>query len=211
MALASLTQPPRADRASACELLGPDAPLARVLARLVETFDQLAVSAVIVCGAALWLALGGRWGTEVVVGAALTLSGLGGRLAILIAERNDRVLELIIRGDGDLPLEAVDRSRRRLLDRKARQRLARTIAAIRDASTRPPWVGTTPVDARVIDAVERELSRVISLLDAERAGIRGAARAYRLLAGPASPLYGDDAHVLREELNQIGFLLDAGV
>lgn len=211
MALASLTQASRADRAFAREWLGPGDPLAKVFARLTETFDQLVTSGVIAGAAALWLAKSGPWGTELVVAAVLTLLLLACRLAILIAERNELALELIIRGRGDIPLETVARLRRRLLDRRARRRLARTIAAIRDVSTRPPFAGCTPVNARVIDAVDRELAHVIALLSAERAGIRGSARAYRLVTGPASVLFGDDVHALREELNQIRFLFEAGL
>ena len=141
MALTSLTQPSRADRACACALLGPNDPLARVFARLTEPIDQLIASGVIACAAALWLAKSGPWGTELVVAACLTLSFLACRLAILIAERNDLALEPIICGGGDIPLETVARLRSRLLDRRARRRLARTIAAIRDASTQPPLAG----------------------------------------------------------------------
>ena len=210
MALASFIQPSRADRACACEVLGRNDPLARAFARLTETFDQFVASGVIAGAAALWLAGSGPWGTELVVAAVLTLLFLACRLASLIAERNELALELIIRGRGDIPLETVARLRRRLLDRRARRRLARTITVIRDVSTRPPFARCTPVNARVIDAVDRELAHVIALLSAERAGIRGSARAYRLVTGPASALYGDDDHALREELNQIRYLLEAG-
>ena len=210
MPLASLNQPSRADRACAGELLGPDDPLAKVFARLTETFDELVTSGVIACVAALWLAKGGPSGTELVVAAGLTLLFLACRLAILIAERDELALELIIRGRGDIPLETVAQLRRRLLDRSARRRLARTIAAIRNASTQPPVARCTPVNARVIDAVDAELAHVIALLSAEGAGIRGSARAYRLVTGPASALFGDDVHALREELDQIRFLLEAG-
>jgi hypothetical protein len=191
-------------------LLGPDDPLAKVFARLTETFDQLVTSGVIACVAALWLAKGGPSGTELVVAAGLTPLFLACRLAILIAERNELALELIIRGRGNIPIETVARLRRRLLDRTARRHLALTIAAIRNAATQPPFARCTPVNPRVIDAVDRELAHVIALLRAERAGIRGSARAHRLVTGPASPLFGDDVHALRAELNPIRFLLEAG-
>ena len=211
MSLASLTQPARADRACAQKLLGPGDPLFRVLVRLTETFDQMCSAGLIVCAAAVWLAEGGPWGLELVVASVLTLLLLGGRLATLIAERNELVLGLIIRGGRELPLVAIERLRRRLLDRRTRQRLAHTIAAIRDASARPAFVGGVPVNSSVMRAVERDLADVIALLGAEHAGIRGIARAYRLLGGPASPLFGDDEQALREELHQIQFLLRAGL
>ena len=59
MPLTSLHPPFRADQASACECLGPEAPLARVLARVTAAIDQLATAMVVICVAAVWLAVGG--------------------------------------------------------------------------------------------------------------------------------------------------------
>ena len=210
MPLALLHPPFRADQAAARECLGPEAPLARVLARLAMAVDQFAASVAVACVAAVWLAAGAPGGAEIAGAAIVVAVGLGCRAAARVSERNDLVLELIIRGEEHRSLLAVARMQRRLLDPNSQRRLARSIRSIHARSSQPPITRCLPVNARVISAVDAELEQVLGWLDAERAGASGAARAYRLVTGPGSPLYGDDLLALREELTQIRFLLGAG-
>lgn len=209
MPLTSLHPPFRADQASACECLGPEAPLARVLARVTAAIDQLAAAMVVICVAAVWLAVGGPRGAEVIGAAVATTFGLGCRAGALISERNELMLDLIARGEEHPSLLVFARMRQRLLDPGSRRRLVVTIRSICATSARALGAGGVPVNARVIHAVERELEEVLGALAAERVGAAGAARALRLVTGPGSPLYGDDVLALREELNRIRYLLQA--
>jgi hypothetical protein len=209
MPLALLLPPSRADRRSASELLGPDEPLARALADLECTFEQLGVAVVLAC-VALFADV---WRASILPATAVVLIGLVWRAARLSRERDERILELIIRGEADLPLTSVDRVRHRMADAGLRRRLVAMIALVCSVVSRPVTarrVAGPPVEPRVIELVQRELTQVMDLLGSERPDLRGVARTYRLVAGPCSALYGNDARALREELNQIRFLFEAG-
>ena len=64
---------------------------------------------------------------------------------------------------------------------------------------------------RVVAAVAPELEETAQALRRSDASVRGVALSERLLSGHDSPLYGDDADRLREELRRVRFLLDAAV
>jgi len=212
MQLASLIPPAESDRSSAAELLGPDDPLARTLDGLVVVECQIGV-ALAMLAIAVPAAVGAApWGLPLILAAAAVGLVLACRAACLTARRDDRVLGLIIRGDGDLPLAVVGRASRRLLDPVHRRRLALALESLMveaiSAPTRP--CTARPIGNRcVIAAVRSELAQVASSLVIDGPGLRGVARAHRLILGPASPLYGDDPQQVREELNQIRFLLRA--
>ena len=124
-------------RTGACRVLGPDHPLARVTSQLSTAVEQcLTVSLVLAVGVyALIDDL--SIGAPLTVAAATVLAGLLARVGALVESRNRRAVDLIAEGRGSLPLEAVVRARRRLLDPAQRECLARTLDVIRAEVARP--------------------------------------------------------------------------
>ena len=62
-------------------------------------------------------------------------------------------------------------------------------------------------DRAVISAVAEDLGTVIRLLESDQAAVRGVALVEHLLTDAFSPLYGNQAEPLRQELHRIGHLL----
>ena len=195
--------------AGACRVLGPDHPLAQVSSQIATAVEQcLAVSLALAVGVyALIDDL--SIGAPLTVAAATVLAGLLARVGALVQTRNRRAVDLIAEGRGSLPVEAVMCARRRLLDPAERECLARTFDVIRAEVARPAGecharyvVYTVPV----VRAVSSELGELAGLVR-EGGGLRGLARAERLITDGRSPLYGDAEVVLREELGRIRFLL----
>jgi hypothetical protein len=196
-------------RVVAYRVLGPDHPLARVTAQLSFAAERcLAVSVVLaigVCALISDLSLG----APVTVAAATVLVTLLVRIAALGASRNRCALELVAEGRGQLPVEAVVRARRRLLDPAERERLARTLDVIRAEAERRPGEchSIRPLySVPVVRAVSSELADVARLVREGR-GLRGLAGAEQLVTDGRSPLYGDVEVTLRHELGRIRFLL----
>jgi hypothetical protein len=212
MSLASIIGHPDADRCSAIELLGADHPLTRALDDLVTAVRQLVVVLVLGCAAFTATIAGMAWGLPLAVGAAAVAVGLACRAALVSRRRTECVLAMVLRGADDLALAPVNKMRTRLLDERHRRRLATALDRVRQAN-QPPVPGhgaARPLaDPRVIAAVEPELAHVVALLITGQPSVRGVAKARQLLEGPASPLFGNDAHVLREALNQVAFMLQA--
>jgi hypothetical protein len=62
-------------------------------------------------------------------------------------------------------------------------------------------------DRAVVRAAADDLRAVIRLLGSDHAPVRGVAVAEHLLTDACSPLYGNQAEPLREELHQVAHLL----
>ena len=196
-------------RAGARPALDPDHPLARVTAQLSVAAERcVAVSAALAIG--VWGLIGGlSIGAPLTVAAASVLIALLVRVGALGASRHRRAVELIAEGRGRLPIGAVVRARRRLLDPAERERLARTLDVIRAEVSRPAGEchSIRPLySVQVVRAVSSELAEV-SRLVREGGGLRGLAAAEQLLTDGWSPLYGDVEALLRQELGRIRFLL----
>jgi hypothetical protein len=148
-------------------------------------------------------------GAPLTMAAATALVGLLVRIGTLRAARRRRAVELIAGGHGQMPVEAVVRARRRLLDAAERERLARTLDVFRAEVQRPPggYHSVPPLySVPVVRAVSSELAEVAQLVR-KGGGLRGLAGAEQLLTDGRSPLYGDVEEVLRQELGRIRFLL----
>jgi hypothetical protein len=195
---------------SARELLGSSHPLARVDERLdVVATRSLAVAALLVAGVAA-RADGVPMGLSVAIAAGVVEAALVARAAVLAQSRREHALELIADGHGELPLDAVARQRRGLLDPARRHRLAMSFDEIRDEALHPPprHARVRPIyDPRIIAATAAELTTVAQLLRAEGAGIRGLAMASLLLTEGGSPLYRSDLRLLQDELHRIAYHL----
>jgi hypothetical protein len=196
--------------ASARSLLGADHPLARVSERLGVLRDQsLAVGAVLFASLVALMA-GEAAASWVVIAATVVQAALAFASALLAQTRHDCVLDVILDGRGGLPLVAVQRQRRRLIDPAHRAFLARWLDGLRHDAQRPiPRVpAARPVySVGVIAAVAPDLQQIAKLLHSNHAGLRGIALTERLLRDGTSPLYGQDVELLRQELHRIRLLL----
>ncbi len=146
------------------------------------------------------------WATAMIVSAALVLAVFTGILVALKQRVCDRATDLIVEGREMLPIVAVQRQRHRLLTRRRRELLARTLEIIIRHATNPPRIipsGARPLfDVRVIASVDPDLRVVIGLLRTEKACARGVALIERLLTDGHSPLYAREVSLLREELHR---------
>jgi hypothetical protein len=204
---------PAAERAaerSVAELhLGSDHPLVRSLSKSEIAYRQLVtVTAVQVAGVVWFL---GDWpsGLSLAIGAGVAQATLGSRAAALGWFRRDLCREVIADGGAALPLPCIERTCRRLLDPRALERLASSVDEL-VLSARcpgaPPLLSYPLADGRVIRAVTSELRQVAALLRGVPA-VRGVALVEWLLTSPATPLYGTDVELLRQELGRARYLL----
>ena len=140
-------------------------------------------------------------------GAGLVLLTLTVLIFALRQRVRDEAIHLIAEGREALQIAVVQRQRQRLLSQRTTEGLARTLETMLCQALNPPRIttrGARPLfSVRVIASVAPSLRTVISLLQTEQARARGVARAEQLIARGASPLYGRDASVLREELHRV--------
>jgi hypothetical protein len=192
---------------SASALLGPAHPMARSTEALESAVRQAVAVAAMLVGSVIDVSEGRRWATSLAASAAVVLLVLTLLVAACRQRRRDCALALIIEGRESVPIAAVQRQRRRLLTERTRTALAGNLTGmIEQASTRrrPPACRIVPLfDRAVIAAVADDLRTVSGLLCAGSAPARGVALIERLLTDARSPLYGNDADALREELHHI--------
>jgi hypothetical protein len=195
-------------RADARSVLGPDHPLARVTTQLSVAADRTVAVAVLLAVGIVALIGGMSIGAPLAVAAIAVLAVQLARIGALLAASNQRALELIAQGRGDLPVEAVVRVRQRLLDPAQRECLARALDVMRAEARRPPdeCHGIPPLyRVPVVRAVSPELGEVARLVRVN-GGLRGVAATEQMVTDGRSPLYGDVETVLRQELRRICFL-----
>ena len=157
---------------------------------------------------------GREWAGPLACSAAGVLLILTVVLAAHKQRERDCAIELVLEGGEGIPIAAVQRQRRRLLAEQTRDGLAGNLEdLIRQAASRSrprPRVTPLPFEPMVVRMVAGELRDVIGLLRAEQVNARGVARAERLVERALSPLYGQDADALREELRRVRDLLENG-
>jgi hypothetical protein len=189
-----------------CALLGPQHPLSRAVETLHRITDQaLAVTAVLV-GSLVGLAGGTGWALWMAVAAVVVLAVLALRAAMVEQQERLAALALIAAGHDTLPVEAVQRQRRKLVAERRRSALAGTVAdLLKEAShPRPPVRGVRPLyDPRVVRAVSTELEHLIDQLEDDRAPAATLARTQLLIIDGTSALYGHEPEPLRDELRRI--------
>jgi hypothetical protein len=203
---------PHADEAAAADVLGADHELVRVLARRRALTVQILVTTLALALAVLGLVRGTASAPAILGAAALV------QLALLVAvpyfrtRTREIAEELIASGHHrSLGLRVVNRELRRLTSRKERERIACSLEhLLRDAER---WYSLLPahlpLGVRALRETAPEARDVVTLLRADGAQARGIALTARLLWDGMSPLYGEEAEELREELNRIRYLLAA--
>jgi hypothetical protein len=193
-------------------LLGPDHPLARATEALQSAVRQAVAVAAVLTGSIINLGEGRHWATTLAASAAAVLLAVAVVIGVFRQRKRDCALALILEGRERVPLAAVRRQRQRLLDQRTRTALAGNLSSIIEqasACRRLPACRIVPLfDRAVITAVADDLWTVSALLRACRAPARGIALTERLLIDARSPLYGNDAEMLRDELHRISLHLN---
>lgn len=190
-------------------LLGAEHPLVAVLYACAETMEGIVVVAALQLGAlALWW-VNASYGRALAIGAGMVQVALGLRWANLSVQRRELCLELLIAGRERLPLVAVARERRRLDDLRRQGQLATSLERLATtAQRRRPRERQRPIyNPRVLAAVEPQMRHVAARLRDGGVDLRGVALLDRLVTSGTSPLYGDSACSLRDELSRVRFLL----
>jgi hypothetical protein len=196
-------------KSDAARLLGGDHPLTRALAERAAVRSQLWLISALDAGSWGAHALGVYPAAPIAIAAGVVWLVWCCRAALAEVRTHDVALETIAAGGARLPLDVVARERERLLDGERRRRLARwleTVGGGRDLGfgqgcTRPL------LSAPVMRAVRRELEDVAAQVDGEAPSVAGLALLERLVRNGASPLYGEDATALRQELWRIRWRL----
>lgn len=204
--------PSEQEQRTARALLGDRHPLARALARQRGVARQTLVAAAPLPGAVVATALGVRvaplfLGVSVLVAFVYLCASLVNQRTL-----RDRAQDLIAGGEGSDAVEAVARERRRLVSRRERERLARSLEQALDDSWN--WERTPP-SSRPLHGIQflrdsaAEVRAIARRLRAERVRAQGVVLISRLLGdGQRSPLYAGDARRLHEELCRIRYLLE---
>jgi hypothetical protein len=202
----------RDEERAAASMLGSDDLLVRLLARRRRRAEQLVVTLVPIALGLIGIARDSESAPLVLGAAAVVAVGLALSIAFAGLQLRDRAQEVIAAGYERIPVRAVREERRRLLSRRTRESIARSLERLlHDAqnwgrilpSFRPP------PGVRELRSVEQEVAEVASLLRSDPVHAPGVARTARFLSdGGTSPLFGGDPHQLRAELRRIRDLLD---
>jgi hypothetical protein len=190
--------------------LGGSHPLVGVLRQSEAALEQLVSVSVVQAGAVVFWARGLAVGLSLVIAAAICQVALLCRVAALSARRHDLCLELVVEGGARLPLPCLKRLRRRLLDRRRLDQLARSVDELVDEAARRVILPGAPrplAHPRVIRAAAPLLRQLASLLREDSPDVRGVAMVEWLLTSPATPLYGTEVEPLRRELGRARYLL----
>jgi hypothetical protein len=198
------------ERAAADAVLGSEHPLVRLLGASQTTIERmLVVAAVQALGAGL-LVEHSLIGLAALIAASLVQGALAFRLLILVETRHDLCRELVIHEPPTRGVATVERECRRLSDSRHRARLSSSLERLAETAERPsPRVpGSRPYfSLRVVRPIVPELRELAELIRNETSAVAGVALVERLLTSPASPLYGTDAHTLREQLARARYRL----
>lgn len=200
----------RAESASA--ILGPAHPPVGAIKAVAVAARQWRVCAAMLAGASIAQLEGHPWARGLAITAGIVLLAITVLIAALMARVRDCAAELIAEGRETLPVAVVQRQRDRLLTRRRRETLARTLDTMVGEATTPPKIRTTATrplfDPIVIAGVAAELRAVTARLQTEPAHARGVALTEKLVTDGGSPLYGDCEKRLREKLRSLCSVLD---
>jgi hypothetical protein len=194
------------EAAPAAKLLGADHPLVRAL-KLTRVLARQSLTAAPACaiGAAALVYRAG-WALPVLVIAGAVQLVLAAGLAVVMARARERARDLIAEGREHLPLPLLARQRRRLLDPRRRDGLARAFEGVVAPAERWPRIlrNSRPLfNVRLVREVAPELQEIAALLRLVTSSARGVALSERLLTSGASPLYGAELDDPRSELRRI--------
>jgi hypothetical protein len=193
------------------ELLGRDHPLTTTSREFDTLVHQIGAVALMLAGGIVSLALGVGGAVALVIGAAIVLVCLLAVFWPAWDRRRRAARDLVLEGRETLPIAVVQRERERLLEERTRGYVARSLERVLQHVTRRP----TPVPASVrplfdvgtVATVVEDLQVIIALLRTETTQARGVALAEQLLTEGFSPLYGENALALRDELRRVRYLL----
>lgn len=195
---------------AAAKALGRDEELVRLFARRRVRIEQFAVTSVPLALGLVGTVLG-RESAPFVFGAAglVALTLIASTFVANLQLRN-RAQELIATGYGDIGVRLVTDERRRLLSRKWRERLARSLERLLDDAQN--WgkllpASRPPAGVRALRYAPGEVREIATLLRADPVRVAGIARTTRFLYELDSPLYRGDVDDLRAELRRIRDLL----
>jgi hypothetical protein len=195
-------------------VLRSDHPLLRATEAVDYTGRQWVHIVAVLTGSAIARTDGRGWAGPLAGSAAVVLLILTVLLAAHKQRERDYAIELVLEGLETVPIAAVQRQRRRLLSDRTRNGLAGNLEdLVRQAARRPRLqmrVTPLPFEPMVLTMAAGELRDVIGLLRTQGVSARGVARAERLVERAVSPLYGQDADALREELRRVRDLLENG-
>jgi hypothetical protein len=203
---------PQKDETAAASVLGEDHELVGVLARRRALTVQILITSIPLAFAAIGLARDVHSAPAVLGAAAVVQLGLLAAVPYFRGRTRDIAEELIAAGDATARrVRLVDDEYRRLASRKERERLARSLGRLlQDAEHRYRMLAghRPPLGVPCLRHATAEARDVVALLRTEVVDVRGVAMTSRLLTdGHASPLFGDNAELLREELRRIRYLL----
>jgi hypothetical protein len=191
-------------------LLGRGDPLVEALDRLAVAVAQLIVLLAVLLLSVAAVIAGVQGAVPFAIAGAVVAIGFVCRTALRASDRRERACDLLISGRGDVALAVVDRERRRLLDPRGRETLARSYESLGDE---PSASGTVPCRASVIVSpsvmatVRPELALIAVLLREDAVSVRGVAAAERLITTGGSSLFGHDHEMIRQDLRRIAHLL----
>jgi hypothetical protein len=201
------------EAAPAARLLGVEHPFVRALElRRVLARQSLTAASASALGAA-GLAFGAGWALPLLVVAGAVQLVLAAGLALVVALARERARDLFAEGWEHLPLPPLARQRRRLLDRRYREGLARAFESVVAKAERWPRILRTArplFNVRLVREVAPELLEIAELLRVVASSARAVALSERLLTSGASPLYGVEIDDLRSELSRIREALRSG-
>jgi hypothetical protein len=197
---------------TAGELLGRTHPLTRASQRFETACLQLLLGLALLAAIVLFARGPGR--RAELAGGIAAITVLSALAALSWSSRRRRALEVILRGDEDLPLDELEPVRRRLRDPRRRALLAASLerylrCAKQWNQTLPQW---RPVgNVRLLLRLEDDVREIAQLLRADAVPrVLGVALCEQLLTdGATSPFYGSDGDALRRELGRIRVALDA--
>jgi hypothetical protein len=210
MQLASRLLPSTDEISRAETLLGRDDPLVEALDRQAVAVMQLMMVIAILVGSLAAAVTGAQAAIPLALASAVVSIGLGFRAAMRASEGRQRACDLLMSGRSDVALAVLHRERRRLVDPRRRETLARSYESLGDepdASGRVPSRACVIVTPSVMAKVRPELELIAALLRHDTVSVRGVAAAERLITTGSSSLFGRDHEILRQDLCRIAHLL----
>jgi hypothetical protein len=192
--------------AQQADALPPEHPFARVLDLLRVWLRQSLATAVALIAVVGSATLGAEWAHQLLVPAFIVQVGTLVGVAVVTAIARGRAEDLIAEGRGNLDLPILTRQRKRLLEHRRREALARAFEGAVRAAARGQKIlrAYRPVfNLQLVREAEQDLFEIAALLRTDIRNPRGIVLAKRLLTDGSSPLYGTDRGDLRDSLGRI--------
>lgn len=189
----------------ATALLGPDHQLVRVVELAAVLSRQLLVTALTLAAGGIAFAFDAFYATALIAAAAAVELLLVSAAAVLAAKQRSLVQDLLLSGQGHLPLRALERERARLSRPGTRAHLARSLDRLVDSADGWPHINRNcrPVfDVRVIRAAAPLLTEIATLLRGQPTPEQ-TLQIEHLLSNGSSALYGQDPDELIRQLEHL--------